>query len=51
MHPSCALKNFNGELLSIVGEKHRQPGVHAQSTSTDTESEAKDHDVVRPKTT
>ena len=52
MHPSwLPSKNFNEELLCVAEEQHWQLGVHAQSPSTDSENEAKEHEVARPKTT
>ena len=46
-----ALSNLNGELLSVAEDQHWQLGVHVHSNSTDSEGEAKVHEVVRPKTT
>ena len=45
------LKIFNEELLSVAEEMHQQLGACAQSISANLESEAKDPEVVRPKTT
>ena len=45
------LKNFNEELLSVADEQHKQLGVHAQSSSTNSESEAKEFEVAISKTT
>ena len=46
-----ALRNINEELHSVAEEQHQQQGVYAQSINTASESEAKEHEVVRPKTT
>ena len=46
-----ALKNFNEEVPSVAEEQRWQLEVHAQSISTDSESEAEEHEVVGPKTT
>ena len=45
------LKSFNEELLSVAEEQHQQLGMHSQLIITDSESEAKECEVVRPKTT
>ena len=46
-----ALKNFNEELFSVVDDQHWHLGAHVQSISTDSESEAEQHEVIRPKPT
>ena len=45
-----ALKNFNQELLSVA-EQHQQQGAYTQCISTDSESEAKEHEIIQLKPT
>ena len=47
----CIEKFQWGATKHVAEEQHRQLGMYAQSSSTDTESEAEEHEVVRPKMT
>ena len=46
-----AMKSFIEELLNVAEEQHQQLGTCAQSISTNSESEAQEYKVIRPKPT
>ena len=44
----AALQNFNKDLLSVAEEQQWQLEAHAQSISTNSESENEEHELARP---